>query len=112
MSPISTSGTDCFSLGTTFTNTVAVLFVIVCVTIISAFPNVFPVIVPSLLTVAISSFNDLNVILPASTLSSIKLNLLSNDAVTFVDESCSTFTTFELTFTYVSPITVYTFLLL
>ena len=108
--PTSTFGTDCFPSGTTFTNIVAVLFVILCVTTISAFPISFPVIIPSSSTVAMSVSNDINVILSLSTLSVIKLNLLSSDAFTCFVSFFSTDITLEPTFTYVSPITVNTFL--
>ena len=81
------------------------MFVIVCVAIISAFPICFPTIVPFELTVTISSFNDSYLIFELSTVSTIKLNLLSNVADKFSDLFNSNVTTFEFTCTYVSPIT-------
>ena len=55
--PISNFGTVTLPSGTTCTNIVDVLCVIVCVTIISTVPIFFPCIVPSWSTVAISLFN-------------------------------------------------------
>ena len=100
-----TSGTATFPVGTTFTYTIADLFEVVCVTTISVLPILLPVIVPSLDIVAILSFNDLYTIFDESTLSLIKLNLLSKDALIFVLLFCSNVILFDVTCTYVSPIT-------
>ena len=106
----STSGTAIFPLGTTFTNIVIVLLVIVCLTKISAFPICFPVIIPSLVTSATLSFKDSYSKFSVSTTSFIKLNLLFNDAFTCFCLLTSTLVTFSSTNIYVPPITSYLFL--